>query len=135
MLDASVITSYLLGEENSGKTYSILRTEIERGFRPLTLEFAYIEVANALWRACALRDLLNAKAVLESITSLYSLPLDPARLDEELTTRATKLALDAKLPVYDTVYIALAERERAALLTSDRKQHSEAQKHVEAVLL
>lgn len=85
-------------------------------------------------RACALRNLLNEKAVLDSVASLYKLPLDPAKLDEELTTRTTKLALDAKFPVYDTVYIAVAEREKAALLTSDRKQHFEAKKHVEAVL-
>jgi predicted nucleic acid-binding protein len=39
----------------------------------------------------------------------------------ELLPRAIELAFDLQHPIYDCVYLALAEREKAALITADRR--------------
>ena len=38
--------------------------------------------------------------------------------------------METKLSVYDSIYIALAEREKAELLTSDKRQSEQAQRYV-----
>ena len=103
VVDASAMMSYLLGEESGQMIFEILKSSIERGVRLLTLELAYVEVVNALWRACMLRNLFDEKTAFDSLNSLFSLPLESMRLDRDLTLRALALALKAKLPVYDTL--------------------------------
>jgi len=135
VLDASPIMSYLFTEENHDKIYHILRTTIERGYRLVTAELAYKEVANALLRACALRNLINEEDMINSLNSLYKLPIEPIRQDKGLILRTLRISLESKLAVYDTIYIALAEKEKADLLTSDRKQYTQAIKYVNASLV
>jgi predicted nucleic acid-binding protein len=48
-------------------------------------------------------------------------PLDLLVPDEELRLRALEIALNLKHPIYDCFYLALAEREGAALISADRK--------------
>ena len=59
MLDASAITSYLLEQASRDKVYNVMRNTLEGGYRLLTIDLAYFEVANALWRACTLRGLID----------------------------------------------------------------------------
>ena len=130
VLDASIITSYLLEEARRDDVYGVMRGTLERGFRLLTVDLAYKEVANALLRACVLRNLIDEKTLIDSLNSLYGLPLEPVRQDGGLVMRAVEISLESKLSVYDSVYVAVAEREKADLFTLDEKQRLKAKKYV-----
>jgi predicted nucleic acid-binding protein len=41
--------------------------------------------------------------------------------EDELAERASQIAVDLEHPAYDCFYLALAEREAAALVTADRR--------------
>lgn len=135
VLDASAIASYLLAEEDSKKVYHAMRTCIEGGHRVLTPELAYKEVANALLKACVRTRLMTEETLTSTLNSLYKLPLESVRQDKDLILRASTISLQSNLTIYDTLYIACAEREKATLLTSDKKQHAQAQGYISTELI
>lgn len=77
------------------------------------------EVANGLWklkRAGALAD-LNPQDLLKEATEL----VDHLEPDQNLQVEALALAIHLNHSVYDCLYLALARREAAGLLTVDRR--------------
>ncbi len=82
-------------------------------------ELILAEIASALWkyvRAVMLAE-EAAKAMLARAPSAFSrlVPL------EELLTSAFELSLTMPHPIYDCFYLALARRERAPLVTADKR--------------
>ena len=83
------------------------------------------EVANGLWtlkRAGALAD-LNPQDLLKEATEL----VDHLEPDQNLQVEALALAIHLNHSVYDCLYLALARREAAELLTVDRRLQALAQ--------
>ena len=83
------------------------------------------EVANGLWklkRAGALAD-LNPQDLLKEATEL----VDHLEPDQNLQVEALALAIHLNHSVYDCLYLALARREAAGLLTVDRRLQALAQ--------
>jgi predicted nucleic acid-binding protein len=77
------------------------------------------EVANGLWklkRVGALAD-LNPQDLLREATEL----VDHLEPDQNLQVEALALAIHLNHPVYDCLYLSLARREAACLLTVDRR--------------
>ncbi len=125
-----MIAAYLLEEHRRDEVYGVMKRSLDRGFRLLTIDLAYLEVANALWRACVLRRLIDEKAMKDSLNSLYGIPIESARQDSGLVMRAVEMSLESGLSIYDSVYVTFAEREKADLYTFDEKQRVEAKKYV-----
>ena len=75
------------------------------------------EVANALWRKARLGQIERGDAG----AALASLPDMPVRWndDETVGADAVRFALALDHPVYDCVYLALAHRIGAVMLTAD----------------
>ena len=83
------------------------------------------EVANGLWklkRAGALAD-LNPQDLLKEAAEL----VDHLEPDQNLQVEALALAIHLNHSVYDCLYLALARREAADLLTVDRRLQALAQ--------
>lgn len=120
VLDASLIASYILNEKPEVK--EMMEECIKDGGRLLVPELAYVEVANAVWKAHALRRLMSREDSTETLQRLYELPISGCRHDWKVAVRAFKVALQSGTPVYDAIYIALAEIEGCELVTSDSKQ-------------
>jgi predicted nucleic acid-binding protein len=135
VLDASTITSYLLAEENSQKIYQIIKASIEGGHRILTPELAYKEASNAFLKAHIQRRIISEEDLTKTLNSLFKLPLEPLKQDKELILRASAISLQSRLTIYDALYIACAEREKATLLTSDKKQHTQANEYVSTIII
>lgn len=132
VLDASAITTYLIEQASRDRVYRVMRDTLDRGAKLFTADIAYVEVANALWRACALRGLIDEEGVKESLGSLYGLPLEAVRQEGGLVKRAVEISLESGLSVYDSIYVSVAERENAAVYTLDKKQYMGARKYVHA---
>ena len=78
------------------------------------------EVANVLWklqRAKALRDGADPQDLLRTAAEL----VDHLEPDRSLQAEALALAIRLNHPVYDCLYLALARREAATLVSRDQR--------------
>jgi predicted nucleic acid-binding protein len=115
VVDASVAVKWVLPEPGSERAVAI-RTADEDLIAP---SLVCAEIGSAIWRASVRGDFSAAEAreYLKIATAHYQriIPL------EELADAAIALAIRLKHPIYDCFYLALAARERCALITADAR--------------
>jgi len=114
VIDSSVLVKYFSGEPGWERAEQALLDVV------VTLPLAVKEVANALWKK-VLRGELGPEAARRVATDL-ALGAVPLYRQEPLMARALELALEARITVYDALFIALAEHLGAPLVTADRRQ-------------
>lgn len=113
VVDSSVAVKWVVPEVLSDRADRLLAG----GDELLAPDLLPVEAANALWRKTARREISPGEAdralamLLES--GIEFRPVGP------LLGRAMRLARRLAHPVYDCVYLALAERERVPLVTAD----------------
>jgi predicted nucleic acid-binding protein len=115
VVDASVALKWVVHEEGSEAADRLL-DEPEDLLAP---DFLLIEAANVLWKRTVRSEMTPAEAdqafgLLRDGVMVF-LPTTP------LLESARRLARRLRHPVYDCLYIALAERERAPLVTADSR--------------
>jgi predicted nucleic acid-binding protein len=121
VIDASVAAKWLLKEERSAEA-NVLRAE--EGLIAPSLIAA--ELGSALWKNVRRGTLSRADALTALQLALGAFAeLVPT---ENLHVQALTLAIDLNHPVYDCFYLALAERERAPLVTADEALFAAARK-------
>jgi len=122
VVDASVATKWVLPEPGSADAVA-LRTQDADLIAP---SLVVAEIGNAIWKSVRRGDTSKAEAprALRAAVGHY------ARLiaDETVATRAIELAIELNHPVYDCFYLALAERERAPLVSADKRLLAAAKK-------
>jgi len=115
VIDASIAVKWVIPEVLSDKADRVRGGDED----VLAPDLLLVEVANALWKKTAAKEISPREAddafglVRESGIDLR--PTGP------LLPRAMGVARRLDHPVYDCVYLALAERERAALVTADHR--------------
>jgi predicted nucleic acid-binding protein len=118
VLDASVALKWVLPESDSGKA-DLLRAEYRAGLHQLLAPDVFpVEVAHALARAERRNIISPPQGAVLLADVLTTLPvLHPSLPD--LLPRAFVIASQARVGVYDCLYVALAERERCEFVTAD----------------
>jgi predicted nucleic acid-binding protein len=116
VVDASVAFKWFVPEPDSDRALALFETT-EPLYAP---DLVLTEVSNAMW--ARLRKLGGAhgpavKAAASALPRMLTLLVPVV----ELLPRAIELAFDLQHPIYDCIYLALAEREKAALITADRR--------------
>jgi len=114
-LDASVALKWELPEPDSDKANQ-LRDDFRNGVHELIAPDSFIlEVAHGLAKAERQGRIADAEQLwLDAMTTCPDLhPFQPLML------RAVQTARQARIGVYDCLYIALAEREGCELVTAD----------------
>lgn len=115
VLDASAVVRIIegsaLGEELAAR---LLEADLV-----LAPELMLTEVANALWRLQRAGQ-LAADGVQQRLSRAAAL-VDHIEPDRTLQAEALALACHLDHPVYDCVYLVLARREVALLLSADQK--------------
>lgn len=113
--DASVVVKWVVPEPGSDDAAALLAG----GDDLIGPELLMAEVANALWLKVQRREILRHDALEalrrtgEQVVRLFpSVPLLPRALD---------LACRVDHPVYDCMYLTLAEQQDAVLVTADRR--------------
>ena len=114
VFDASVALKWLITDDILAPPAFAAR----KAFDPVAPAFIQIEVANALWKYVRigqvdLADAVEGAAVLAKLMSLYP--------DEDLLASAQRLAARLTHPVYDCLYLSLAQRLSCPLVTADRR--------------
>lgn len=112
--DASLAIKWVLAEHDSAKArmVGINRTL----FAP---EFLLVECANILWKHQQRGDVSRDEGTA-AFVALQAAPFLWTR-DAELVGDARRLSGDLSHPVYDCLYLALAMRNGAPMVTADRR--------------
>jgi len=115
VLDASAAVRLIVGDPAAADLAALIREA------PLVLapELMLTEVANTLWKLQRAEPLvgLDPQQLLVDACDL----VDRVEPDRLLHVEALALACHLDHPVYDCLYLALARREAATLLTADRR--------------
>lgn len=114
VIDASVAFKWLAPEEHSQAAFDLLgRVDL---IAPTLLP---VEIGNALWKLARREQLdptISFAPELASLATLVSL-----QDEASLVPRALTIARALSHPIYDCVYLALAEAEQTRLLTADKR--------------
>ena len=115
IIDASVAFKWLVAEEDSEQARDwISRTEL------IAPTLIHAEVGNAIWKRIQRGEL--AAAAVEVAEQLEKLASIVRTIDETpMLPRAVEMAIELQHPVYDCVYLAVAEAMQDELLTADAR--------------
>ena len=113
VVDASVAVKWLVEEEGSDAADRLLTGGDDLQAPRLMAS----EVANALWRKVRLGEVDRGRAGL-LVAAMSEMPVRWSA-DETVCADAVRLALALDRPVYDCMYLALAHRLGARLVTAD----------------
>jgi predicted nucleic acid-binding protein len=119
VLDASVGLKTVLPEADSDKAEALVRDFQQQIHELITPDIYLIECAHALTRAH--RKGLLTEAEAETKFTLLSDTSPPLVLHIPLLARAFEISLQARIGVYDCLYVALAEAMGCELVTADDK--------------
>ena len=113
VVDASVAVKWLIAEEDSDAAHRLVASGDDLHAPRLMAS----EIANALWRKSRLGEIERGRAgaLMAAVSEM------PVRwsADETVCADAVRLALALDRPVYDCVYLALAYRIGARVVTAD----------------
>jgi predicted nucleic acid-binding protein len=115
VVDASVAVKWVIPEVLSDRADAIR----EQADHLLAPDLLLPEAANALWKKLIRRE-ITAREAARALDLLMASGLD-LRPSAPLLGRALGLARRLRRPVNDCVYLALAQREGATLVTADRR--------------
>ncbi len=115
VVDASVAVKWVIPEVLSDEADRLRAGDDEM----LAPDVLLIEVANALWKKTAGREISPAEA--DRAFALVNESGIDLRPTAPLLPRAMQVARRLNHPVYDCVYLALAEREHATFVTADHR--------------
>ena len=106
VIDANVAAKWYVEELGTKEAVAY------RGQRLIAPDLVLVEVANVLWRKLDRGEveLAQLTAALQSLPHAF-----------DLLVRAVELAVQVRHPVYDCLYLALAERDAVPLVTDDAK--------------
>jgi predicted nucleic acid-binding protein len=115
VLDASAAVRLILGDPAA----AALAQPIGEAALVLAPELMLTEVANTLWKLRRADQLitLDPQQLLADARDL----VDRVEPDRHLQAEALALACHLNHPVYDCLYLALARREAATLISTDRR--------------
>lgn len=114
VVDTSVAIKWIVDEEDSDKA------ELLQGADMVAPALFRIEASNVLRTLVSKQVLANERAI-DLFLFLQTAPVTIIDADELLERRALDLALALEHPIYDCVYLALAERMDRRLITADRR--------------
>jgi predicted nucleic acid-binding protein len=97
-----------------------------------TLDLALVEVSNAIWKKTVLLGMMKYEDSIIALKAVKELLPQLLVVHEsvDFLQRAMEISLKEKIPIYDSLYIALAENKGEKLITGDKKQHDVAIKYV-----
>jgi predicted nucleic acid-binding protein len=115
VVDASVAVKWFIEEPGSTAACAILTS----GDVLLAPDLVLIEAANTAWKKVTRGEMTQEQG--EAMVRALPLYFDRLVSMDALMVRAYTLAHRLKHPVYDCLYLALAEQEAVRLITDDRR--------------
>jgi len=105
--------------------------KIERLLGGSTLNLAFYELGNAIWKQVHLHKALTREEGGEALAALTQVYGQMRELPVEDASSILTIAVEERLTYYDASYIHAAKKNEALLVTDDKKLHTAASKYVE----
>jgi predicted nucleic acid-binding protein len=115
VIDASVAVKWFLPEALSDRADAILAGRVEL----IAPELAPVEIMNVAWKRMARGQITPAQA--GDICQRAALPYTRLTPLRDLWPRAAEMMLALDHPIYDCLYLALAEAAACPLVTADER--------------
>jgi predicted nucleic acid-binding protein len=125
VLDANVAIKWVLTESDSPKALAVRAGYQAQLHELLAPDVFPVEVAHALTRAERRTIIKQGQAAALLAVVMMNCPQQYPY--QPLLQRATAISSQARIGVYDCLYVALAERENCELVTADSKLISKLQ--------
>ncbi|MCB9453294.1 MAG: type II toxin-antitoxin system VapC family toxin [Anaerolineaceae bacterium] len=123
VIDASIVVQRLIRDTYT-QHVKVLFRQLLTGNRLIIPEFCLLECTNVIWKQVRFQGMPQDQAD-NLVHDLNALPLTIMPVTG-LLARGLYIGLIHELAVYDSVYIALAERLRIPLITADERQEKAA---------
>ncbi len=117
VVDSSIVAKWILPEPDSAQAHRLITDIALKGERLIVLDLALVEVANAIWK-CYHRHLAT---LLETHQFLDELLRCPVHIEsaQRLLTPAMGIGTKYDRPVYDALFVALAQDLKLGGVTAD----------------
>lgn len=124
VLDSSVIAAIFFEEEASERA-----EKVAQDYSLITVDLAYAEVANVAWKRAVLFN-EPKEPVLQAMKSSSDFISGACEViaSKHLLEDAFMIAVTEKITIYDSLFIAASEKEKAPLFTTDGKLHEKLNK-------
>ena len=120
-LDASVVIKLLIREKDSDTSAYLFERLVQQNSKIFEPTFLKVEVYSTLRKKSYLKQ-LPGRIIRTSLKFFEELPLDYKLEDKSLLDNSLKLAERLSMPViYDCLYLALAQQEKATFITADER--------------
>lgn len=117
VLDSSVIAAIFFREQASSKAVQAVENR-----DLLTVDLALAEVGNVAWKRVALfgenKEIIGE--ALKGCTEFINTACEVIK-SRELLDMSFEIAVEEKITLYDSLFVAAAQREKIPLLTLDKK--------------
>ena len=120
VIDSSALVKYVVKEPGWKKVEEFILAGC------ITVDLALKELGNALWKR-VIRKELDQSLATKLMNIILTRRLVRIYPQEPLLVKALELSANISLPIYDTIYIALARELKSELVTSDIKQADKAE--------
>ncbi len=124
VVDASVVMSHLVATTYTLNAQSFFR-QLASSDEVIVPEFCLVECANVLWKRMTFEGMPQSDAKL-LLYALKKMPLERVPVKRMLDA-ALLSSMRLNVPIYDAIYIALAQHRNCGFLTIDTKQRAAAQ--------
>jgi predicted nucleic acid-binding protein len=121
VIDSSSLIKFFSKEKDWEKVASIISEGV------ITLDLSVKEVANALWKK-VIKEEITENLVIKIVSDLIKKEAILIVNQEEYIIEALRMSIRDKIPIYDSLFIALAKTNKLDLITSDNKQYETAVK-------
>jgi predicted nucleic acid-binding protein len=124
VIDASALVAFCLNEDGLDKER--LKAHFREGV--VSVDLIRVESANAIL-VSKRRGVTKDDAVELALSSMFELSRDNIKLipqDDELISNAFEMSESTQLAIYDLLYVSLAKRMSASLLSKDEAQRKAA---------
>jgi predicted nucleic acid-binding protein len=136
LLDSSILVKLVVNEKGSEDARETVKKHLREGYQLHTVDLALPEALNALWKHVIIHTDLSEKQAEHVIEDLQSIWMGLNVVSShEVTHRAFQIAVDNRLTVYDSLFIAAAKCQSAKLFTADVKLFKASENHVDSLLL
>jgi predicted nucleic acid-binding protein len=121
VIDSSSLIKFFSKEKDWEKVASIISEGV------ITLDLSVKEVANALWKK-VIKEEITENLVIKIVSDLIKKEAILIVNQEEYIIEALRMSIRDKIPIYDSLFIALAKTNKLDLITSDNRQYETAVK-------
>ncbi len=116
IVDASIAVKWFVEEEGSEKALSLRNEHINGSSVLIVPDLFFIEVINAF------RYKTKNKEFLKKVNDdLWKIQLKVQKINQYILDKASEIALDYDMSIYDSIYVALSQIYGCPIYTSDKK--------------